>query len=183
MDNETAFGKEEEGFFSPQSLEENAEKYNIRLVSFEEVEKLTEKDVEAVSASDITPEFLDLTKRMLKYLVEIGGLGLAGPQLGMKKAFFVYWTDHDDPRVIYNPSYYPDSNAKIYKVEGCLTYTNLRFAVERFKRIRAVWYEYDEKEGLIKRSRSLSGQDAEVFQHETDHCKGKTIAQIGRIYR
>lgn len=158
--------------------------YSFKLSSVEEVEALEPSQIEKIEVKDITPEFLDLTREMLKYLVDRNAAGLSGVQIGINKAFFAYWNDKAEPRVVYNPTYYPDNNAKAYYVEGCLTYgPNVRFAVRRYKRIRAVWYDYDEVEGLVKRIKVLTGIDAEIFQHETDHCNAKTIAQIGQLVR
>lgn len=154
-----------------------AEKYDIQLVGPEEIETIAD-NILPVVLEDVTPDFITLSKRMLKYLVEQNGLGLAGPQIGIKKAFFVYWRSCGEPAVVYNPKYYPDSNAHIRNIEGCLTYGKLQFEVRRYKRIRAVWYESDGV-SFFKRSKVLSGTDAIVFQHETDHCYGITIATKG----
>lgn len=135
---------------------------------------------EDVVASEITEEHIDLTRKMLRLLASINGLGLAAPQIGINKKFFVYWdTRQNVPHVCYNSKYY-GSGKKSAWVEKCLTYGKLSFAIRRFKYIQAVWWEYDpDLKSLVKRTRALRDLEAEVFQHETDHLNGKTIATEG----
>jgi peptide deformylase len=143
----------------------------------EEVEGVVCEDV---TIEDITPEHLDLTKRMLKLLAQINGLGLAAPQIGIKKKFFVYWdTRTNTPHCCYNAKYYGNRSTATWG-ERCLTYGQLMFAIKRYKSIQAVWYEYDpDKHELVKRTKSMSRLEAEVFQHETDHLNGETLATKG----
>jgi peptide deformylase len=141
-------------------------------------------ECEEMTIEDITQEHIDRTRNMLKLLAEINGLGLAAPQIGIKKKFMVYWDARQNtPYVCYNPKYYPDGHQTAW-AEKCLTYGELTFAVKRYKAIRAVWWEYDpDKEQLVKQSKTLKGLQGEVFQHETDHLEGKTIAQIGVLLK
>jgi peptide deformylase len=132
-----------------------------------------------ISAADITEDHIDLTKRMLRLLSDVDGLGLAAPQVGVNKKFFVFWDEQVQPRVRYNPQYFRDGSPSGWH-EKCLTYGPQAYLVKRFKAIRAIWYEFDsESKTLLKRTGRLAGQDAQVFQHETDHINGKTIAMIG----
>lgn len=139
-------------------------------------------ECEDIVLEDITEDFIQKTRDMLKLLAEINGLGLAGPQIGIKKKFMVYWdTRQNMPYVCYNPKYYPDGKQTLW-AERCLTYGDLAFAIKRYKGVRAVWWEYDpDKKALIKKSRALKGLQAEVFQHETDHLNGVTIATAGLL--
>jgi peptide deformylase len=51
--------------------------------------------------------------------------------------------------------------------------------VKRWKRIRAVYYTIT-KDGEFKRIVAIMNKlYARIFQHETDHCHGKTINMIG----
>ena len=138
---------------------------------------------EEVTIDDIDEAHLDLTKRMLKFLTDVNALGLAAAQLGIEKRFFVFWDKRLDPRVRYNPKYFA-SGGKATWVEKCLTYGDRGYAVKRHKNIQAVWWEYDpESKSLIKKTKRMSGIDAQVFQHETDHLNGKTIATQGYMVR
>lgn len=135
---------------------------------------------EEMTAEDITEEHLNLTKRMLRFLSDINGLGLAAPQIGIEKRFFVYWDEQLQPHAIYNPKFFPAEKKKERWIEKCLTYGDQGFAIERYKYISAVWWEYDPEKGeLYKVTKRLRGQNAQVFQHETDHLNSRTIATAG----
>lgn len=101
---------------------EKEKSYSFSLSSIEEVEAIKAHQIKPVEATEITPEFLALTKEMLKYLVDVNASGLAGVQIGINKSFFAYWNEKAEPRVVYNPTYYPDNKTKAYFNEGCLTY-------------------------------------------------------------
>lgn len=136
---------------------------------------------EEMALEEITPDHIELTKKMLRLLAEINGLGLAAPQIGIKKRFMVYWdTRQNMPYVCYNPKYYPSKHQTTW-AEKCLTYGELTFAVKRWREVQAVWWEFDTDADwanprLIKKTKNLKGLLAEVFQHETDHLNGITIA-------
>lgn len=149
-------------------------------IVFSKAEDVEGAVCEDVTIEDITPEHIDLTKRMLKLLAQINGLGLAAPQIGIKKKFFVYWdTRTNTPHCCYNAKYYGDQGKAVWG-EKCLTYGQLMFAIKRYKSIQAVWYEYDpDKHELVKRTKKLNRLEAEVFQHETDHLNGETLATKG----
>lgn len=140
-------------------------------------------DCKEMIVGDITEEHLDLTKRMLKFLSDIGALGLSASQIGIEKRFFVYWDEMFEPHAIYNPKYYAAEKKKERWVEKCLTYGDLQFAIDRYKYISAIWWEYDpQKKELYKVTKRLRGLNARVFQHETDHLNSKTISTEGTPY-
>ena len=67
-------------------------------------------------------EDLQIAQDMIKVCAENGGVGLAGPQVGVYKRIFVWMVSDTQFQVILNPKYYPDGKKKIHTVEGCLTY-------------------------------------------------------------
>ena len=160
----------------------NATQFGITFSSPSAVEGAVCEDV---TPADVTDEHIELTKNMLKLLAASNGLGLAAPQIGINKRFFVYWeTRQNKPHCCYNAKYYGIGKKKNVWGERCLTYGNLTFAIRRYKEIQAVWYEYDpDKKDLVKVTRALKGLEAEVFQHETDHLNGITIATEGMLIR
>lgn len=145
----------------------------------------TPADVEGVvceemTVDDITEEHIELTKSMLRFLSDVNGLGLAAPQIGITKQFFVYWNEKLEPNAAYNPRYFPAEKKKETWVEKCLTYGDQGYVIDRYKYIRAVWWEYNPTtKELVKRMKKLRGLNAQVFQHETDHLSGKTLATQG----
>jgi len=160
-------------------LAEASVRHDITFAKTEEVERVVCTDVVEADCDDA---HIDLTKRMLRLLSDIDGLGLAAPQIGIKKNFFVFWDHLNNPRVRYNPKYYPDGHSATAWHEKCLTYGNQPYRIKRYKTIRAVWFEYDfETKKLVKVTKQLKGRDCQVFQHETDHLNGHTIATKGSI--
>lgn len=151
-------------------------------ITFSPPSEVESVECDEMTIEEITPDHIQLTKNMLKLLAEINGLGLAAPQIGIKKRFMVYWdTRQNMPYVCYNPKYYPSKHQTTW-AEKCLTYGELTFAVKRWKEVQAVWWELDTDTDwanprFVKRAKNLKGLQAEVFQHETDHLNGATIAR------
>ncbi len=117
---------------------------------------------------NIDKNIVMLSKEMLKIMEtnEPQGIGLAGPQVGISIAIFVYKLD-DDQGVVINPEIIYREGSKVAE-EGCLSIPGVYGPVERAERIIV--------RGLnIKGKRMewhLSGLKARVFQHETDHLHG-----------
>lgn len=96
----------------------------------------------------------------------------------------VYWkeiTTSGPPslwKVVINPTYLPEKGGQTVTAESCLSYPDRSFVLKRY---RKVWVKYwtIEKGKLVKKTRTLSGYPAVIFQHETDHCNGITIAMRG----
>lgn len=135
------------------------------------------------------PEDIDLIKQQITHQVlsemmnlmhQEGGLGLAAPQVGIKKRYFIaFLPEKGAMQLFLNPSYEPAEGAEeIDSEEGCLTYGQAKYKVRRYKEINAKYLVFEEK-GLRWQKEKLADIDAIVFQHETDHCDGKTIAMLG----
>lgn len=134
------------------------------------------EDVDLIK-SQITHETLSA---MMNLMYEKGGLGLAAPQVGIRKRFFIaFMPEKGAMQLFLNPSYEPEEKAKeIDSEEGCLTYGQAKYKVRRYNEIKAKYLVFDEQ-GLRWQKEKLTDIDAIVFQHETDHCDGKTIAMLG----
>jgi peptide deformylase len=123
-------------------------------------------------AQDVTMFDGDLaatTKQMLKILLEIKGVGLAGPQVGIPERFFVVLIDKDTPLVFANPVILETSPQEVVCQEGCLS-------------IPGVWAELTRPEWIVVQARNARGRLfntradgmlARVIQHENDHLDGK----------
>jgi len=131
-------------------------------------EEVKEEDVK-----DLIPK----CEEMIKLCVEKGGLGLAGPQVGLMKKVFVWMNSDDTFQIVLNPSFYPDSK-KTNVIEGCLSFPNENYYLKRYKEIQAVYFTHN-GEKLIKVTKHLIGQKAFVFQHETDHMNMVSVADSG----
>ena len=124
---------------------------------------------------DDLPE--ELSVNMLDTLKKHGGIGLAGPQVGLLKRIFVMDTaplQEDDSRiskveqVFINPRILEKSTDLVIYNEGCLSIPGIYRGVERPEKIRVSYqnllFETIEEE--------LDGVRARIFQHEYDHLEG-----------
>lgn len=112
------------------------------------------------------------------------GLGLAAPQVGLTKNFFVMReniTSTVEPMMnkelfaVINPvikKIYPKKS--IYK-EGCLSVPDQIAYVERAKAIKV---DYTDENGVRHTGVRFQDANAVVFLHEYDHLQGKTMLDV-----
>lgn len=114
----------------------------------------------------------DTIPDMKTFMIDKRGAGLAAPQIGINRKFFIMKYG-DEIISCYNPTFKPKGQKKAVNPEGCLTYGGWKnqVDVERFKMIIAYYYN---NHGLPVYQK-MRGTDAIVFQHECDHLVGKTI--------
>jgi len=118
------------------------------------------------------PKILKESKKMESVMMEKNGIGLAGPQVGIFKTFFIMKDFRTDgSQLVINPEITKYSEKKGSFREGCLTYKGLFVVVKRSKSIKATWTTGTGE----TRHKKLTGREAQVFQHEYDHLSGKTI--------
>ena len=113
------------------------------------------------------------TRDMVDLMVEKGGIGLSGPQVGINKNFFVMETLPGKVEIIINPVYFYKKKDLTKSGECSLSNPNA-FIVERAKVIETKYYSTDGKK-LIKKNRHLKGEKAFIFQSLTNYCKGITL--------
>ena len=111
------------------------------------------------------------TKNMYDFMLEHDGAGLAAPQVGISKQFFMIKRGllPFGHTVAINPTWKPDGAEQVIVEEGCLSFPNLLLEVPRYSKILA---SYGDWRGRMY-SVSLQGFAAQVFQHECDHLQGK----------
>ena len=142
-------------------LSDKSEVENCRCKSFSDMHMFSE--IEKYE-KNIIPEM-----QILMY--EKFGIGLAAPQVGINRTFFIMKYG-DQIMSCYNPSWKPKNNKRSMSTEGCITYLfTERNTQLRYKIIIA---RFVNSEGVIQELK-LRGMDAIVFQHESDHLIGKTI--------
>lgn len=114
---------------------------------------------------------------MLHTMRELGGVGIAAPQIGISNSIFV--VELGDLRLqgkihgmVLNPQirYLGDESTIFSEVEGCLSCAET-VEVPRHYRINLVYNDW-EGQGV---SVVLDGYAARVVQHEMDHLAGKLI--------
>lgn len=131
-----------------------------------------------VTAEDLENGLEKVIEQMFETMYDAGGVGLAAPQVGISKRFFVMDT-HDaegnrDPKVFINPQIIRVEGEQVGN-EGCLSFPGLYQQVQREMRV-------------IVRAQDIHGVDFEAdvtelaarcVLHETDHCDG--IVFIDRV--
>lgn len=108
---------------------------------------------------------------MLDTMYAAPGIGLAAPQVGVLKRFFVVDVGEDDardPRFFINPEITQRSETKATYEEGCLSLPKQFGDVERAD---AIGLRYQDRTGA-ERTLKADGMLARCIQHEVDHLDG-----------
>jgi peptide deformylase len=101
------------------------------------------------------------------------GIGLAAPQIGLNKRFFLFISDFAEDRetveikVAINPQILEEEGETI-TYEGCLSYPDYFASVKRALKVKVRYQDID----LNKVEEEFTGLAARVFQHELDHLEG-----------
>ena len=131
-------------------------------------------------ADPTAPEIRRLVRDMLETLEDIGGVGLAAPQVHVSRRVVIFEVpaeraarDGGTPEgvpmtALINPVIEPLGEEKVVGWEACLSVPGLTGAVPRFTRIR---YHGLGLQGE-RIEREASGFHARVVQHECDHLDG-----------
>jgi len=120
---------------------------------------------------DIDAELVELTRSMFQTMYDAPGIGLAAPQVGVAKRFFVYdLGDETGPRVLLNPEV-TGGDGEWEFAEGCLSIPGQHFDVVRPKRIGVRGLDLDGNTVEFEADELL----ARLIQHELDHLDGVLV--------
>lgn len=113
-----------------------------------------------------------LVQEMTRLLLQHHGLGLAAPQVGFPYQIFLMRLDReqDDPRsvqVLLNPVL-SDFRGSVEEDEGCLSFPGLYQPIRRARSVHLRAFDLEGREI----HRTVTGLEARVVQHETDHLHG-----------
>ena len=125
----------------------------------------------------------NLITAMKSLLFELGGVGLAAPQVDKNRAIIAVYIPEDAAsirddatpypmRILLNPRYeavHPKETAR--DIEGCYSVTHKAGEVPRYKSIKLTFYD----EQGNKHTSTENGFYARVLQHEIDHLNGILI--------
>jgi len=126
---------------------------------------------------DIDGTVLKLVDAMYETMYDAPGVGLAAPQVGVQKRFFVYDVQDDSgPHVIFNPVIVETSGEWEFE-EGCLSLPGLAFDIVRPKVVTMQGIDAGGNE-IIVQGDELLGR---LFLHETDHLDG--VLMLDRLDR
>lgn len=155
------------------SNEKLAKKYSLNLVPSKTIEGIKCETVEGV----VDKDHLKTINNIVKFLTKSSALGIAAPQFGINEKFFGAKLS-TGIQIVFNPKYIKAGSVE-KSYEGCLSYAGKTFIVKRFKAITAMYQTYNVDTERFENVRTkLTGLDAKVFQHETDHLNGRTINTI-----
>jgi len=111
-----------------------------------------------------------LTNVMLDRMIEMGGVALSAPQVGLDMSMFVMGIDQARIEV-FNPIIISYSKEETLMNEGSLTFPGISVLI---KRPVSITVEYFNKNGEIQHN-EFQGLTARIFQHAFDHLQGTTM--------
>lgn len=118
--------------------------------------------------TDIDGGLVKLVDAMYETMHEAPGVGLAAPQVGVQKRFFVYEVPDDNgPQVLLNPQIVEATGEWEYE-EGCLSLPGLAFDIVRPKLVTVSGIDLDGNDVEIQGDELLG----RIFLHEIDHLDG-----------
>ena len=118
--------------------------------------------------------FKDVIELMFKSCEEYQGVGLTANQVGL--IFSIFVMNFKEKGVLFsgvfiNPEIVSHSDETLVAPEMCLSLPSVKVNKERWKTINARWKD---AAGVVHEEEMI-GMKAVIFQHEFDHCCGKTI--------
>jgi peptide deformylase len=122
----------------------------------------------AAPVTEVDGSLAKLVDAMYETMYEAPGVGLAAPQVGVQRRFFVYdVNDGTGPHVLINPEIVEATGEWTYE-EGCLSLPGLAFEIVRPKVVTITGQDLDGNDVVIEGDELLG----RVFLHETDHVDG-----------
>ena len=124
----------------------------------------------------ITDDYISIINELLSEVDQIG-CGLAAIQIGYLKAITVMQLGGptESYTVAINPIWTNSTHEKTTRAERCLSIPSGTFKVIRYEAIMIAYLDKDFK----PQSKKLYGFAASIYQHETDHTKGRIISDTG----
>ena len=118
-------------------------------------------------------EPVELKKKMFEAMAKNGGIGIAGPQLGLPYRVFALLNQstnniNERQMIAINPEIIEEDPVEVGMYESCLSVPGLVLNVTRPHKIKASWTN----EKGQRRTETLVGYTARIFQHELDHLNG-----------
>src|SRR5262245_53657222 len=117
----------------------------------------------------VDDDLRDTVENMGRLMVELRGVGLAAPQVGIAKRFMLVSPtgELDDVQVVVNPEILRAEGEEEME-EGCLSFPGIYGTVKRATDIHVKYRDLD----WALKDLHLTGFIARIFQHEFDHLNG-----------
>jgi len=119
-------------------------------------------------------EIKEISREMSEIMLQSNGIGLAAPQVGISKSFFIYGAK-DDIKTVINPEILTASGPSVPMIEGCLSLPGEHYEVSRPDNVMFKYYDLQWNEHVEE----ANGFFGRVIQHETDHLHGICIDKKG----
>ncbi|KLO24198.1 peptide deformylase [Marinitoga sp. 1197] len=121
----------------------------------------------AINVKNIDENFRNFLEIMTNMMYKEDGVGLAAPQIGISKRFFIM-DDGNKLRKVINPEIIEFLGEEIIFEEGCLSIPGIFLNVKRPEGVRVRYM--DENGNVVEEE--LHEYPARIFQHEYDHLEG-----------
>lgn len=132
-------------------------------------EEILRQKCEPVNPEEINDEMRALFNEMFETMVSANGVGLAAPQVGIAKRFFVLEADDEVRRVFINPEIIKTSAETAAYEEGCLSLPGFSEDIVRPVKVSVSALNENGKPFVIE---DADGLLARIIQHENDHLDG-----------
>lgn len=145
-------------------------------------------------STEVAVPFDEETKKNIKYLIDAflerdDGVGLAAPQVGIRKRIIVFRTKKIDEKewskgegdyeVLINPRITQVRGEMLIMTEGCLSCPEIQVEIARFPEIKIRAYDVHGE----KINQRYANYIARIVQHEIDHLDGRLIIDYeGAVY-
>lgn len=128
----------------------------------------------AKDVTNIDGALVRLVDDMLETMYDEPGLGLAAPQIGVRKRLFVYDLQEEgqEAGVLINPEII-ESDEEWEYMEGCLSVPGLSWTITRPKLVHIRGLDLDGNEVNLE----ADELEARLFQHELDHLNGVLLIE------
>jgi peptide deformylase len=125
----------------------------------------------AREVEELTDDLVTLVNGMYDTMDLEDGIGLAAPQVGIRKRIFTFdLHEGEGPGVVINPVIV-ESEGEVLSDEGCLSVPGYRFEVVRAERVTMRGIDLDGREIVMEGDDLL----ARMIQHEIDHLDGLLV--------
>ncbi len=147
-------------------------------------QKLRAKTKPVKTVTDHHRQIIAQMIKLTKTFTDPEGVGLASTQIGLDEQFFVAKQQDGTFKAFFNPRIFTRSKKEKKMFEGCLSIPNFWGKITRPTAVTVSYLDINNNQ--VKER--LTGLNAHIFQHETDHLTGRLFMDIvmeqkGNLYK
>ena len=127
------------------------------------------KGTKPLEKQHLDADFRDTVANMARLMVDLRGVGLAAPQVGIAQRFMLVCPTGElgEETVVINPEILAQEGSEEME-EGCLSFPRVYGTIPRALKVKVRYRDLDWNPQELE----LEGFVARVFQHELDHLNG-----------